>query len=403
MYPTHYIFNHFNKTGGTSLVSVFRANLDAADISPTLLDNEIRMMPERFEHYRLITGHLTLPTHMRFSCSRYSMTLLREPVARVVSSYSYWRKALERNILTTAAKEMSFADFVHYFIDSPLINNNYSHFYAAVGDDCPGYPPDAAARLAAAKSNLAAFDFVGITEEFPRSVRLLCHELGWRVPDAIPHVNRSGSENLLSEIDSQTLEILQARNQLDSELYRYAARLLHAREALMLSGSTAASPRTLERNRLVPLALPRAFDRRAIIQKVAAIWSPDEPSRVLEVTVDFATTTEMAELSLHVQVHDTLGNLIWTANTTNDLLDLDWDAAFSSRAKFLLKCELPQGVYLVSVGLFDPRRYGFFEHWIDRATLFEVTLAPIANPARSQRLQLQSFQSTLDTSVRLRV
>ena len=178
MLPKHYIFNHIPKTGGNSLLAVCRDNLEPAEISPHLTDHEIRLMPAaRFEHYKLIAGHFSVLTQAGFCRSRYSMTLLRDPIKRIFSAYTFWRTAPEYNPVTSNAKESSFTDFVRYFADSPaIIHNPYTHHFAAIGRDCPGYSADAAALMATAKHNLAAFDFVGICEELGRSLRLLCHE-----------------------------------------------------------------------------------------------------------------------------------------------------------------------------------------------------------------------------------
>jgi hypothetical protein len=159
------------------------------------------------------------------------MTLLRDPIRRIFSTYTFWRTASEKPV-DSQGKELPFADFVRYFMDSPaIIHNPYTHHLAAIGRDCGAYPADESALLAAAKRNLAAFNFVGICEEFARSVSLLCAELGWRAPAAMPHENRTASEDRFGGIDSQTMEILRDRNRLDLELYKYAVELFHGREA----------------------------------------------------------------------------------------------------------------------------------------------------------------------------
>jgi len=119
MLPTHYIFNHIPKTGGITLLTICRSNLAASQISPHLTEHEIRLIPAaRFERYTLVAGHFSILTQAGFCRSRYSMTLLRDPILRIVSAYTYWRLAAEHNPVTTKAKELSFADFVRYFKDS---------------------------------------------------------------------------------------------------------------------------------------------------------------------------------------------------------------------------------------------------------------------------------------------
>ena len=400
MLPKHYIFNHIPKTGGNSLLAVCRDNLEPAEISPHLTDHEIRLMPAaRFEHYKLIAGHFSVLTQAGFCRSRYSMTLLRDPIKRIFSAYTFWRTAPEYNPVTSNAKESSFTDFVRYFADSPaIIHNPYTHHLAAIGRDCPGYSADAAALLATAKHNLAAFDFVGICEELGLSLRLLCHELGWQSPANIPHENRTSSEVYFEKIEPQALEILRDRNQLDMELYNDAVEYLQTREDSAAKSNTAFPP-PVEPNRFVPFPTPCKMCRRAIVQSVSATWLPDESVPILEITVNFRTLAPLPELSLGIQVNDAAGNIVWGTSTSRESLDLEYEMGHDCRAALLVECELPQDTYYVTVALSEPRRLGFHEHWIDHATLFTVAPPRVARSRYVRGMRSQEFRSTVVRNV----
>jgi len=383
MLPTHYIFNHIPKTGGITLLTICRCNLAAAQISPHLTEHEIRLIPAaRFERYTLVAGHFSILTQAGFCRSRYSMTLLRDPILRIVSAYTYWRLAAEHNPVTTKAKELSFADFVRYFKDSPaIVQNPYTYHFAGIGRDFPRYPADASALLAAAKDNLAAFDFVGICEEFERSARLLCGELGWHLPQPIPHENRTLSGTERESIDPETIDTLRDYNRLDLELYTYGVDLFRAH----------AKP--IEPNRLVPFPIARAPDRRAVIRSASAIWAPGENSRLLELTVRFQAKVSVAELSLGVQINDAAGKVVWGTSTSNENLVLNYQTNCDSRATFFVQCDLPRGLYFLTVALSEPRRLGFQDHWIDRAALFEVAPPRAAAGPYVRGMKLQEFRS----------
>jgi hypothetical protein len=384
------VFNHIPKTGGNSLLSICRANLDASQISPHLNDHEIRLLPAaRFEEYRLITGHFSVLTQSAFCRSRYSMTLLRDPIRRIFSAYTFWRTATEHNPVTSKAKEVSFADFVRYFTDSPaIVHNPYTHHFAAIGRDRPGYPAAASALLARAKENLAAFDFVGICEELGRSARLLCKELCWPPPAEIPHENRSSSESWYGEIDQRTMGVLRERNQLDLELYEYALQLFMTREA-------GGACEEVEPNRFVPFPIPYNLERRAAVRSVSAAWVPDESSRMLEIAVNFRTRAPIAELSMGIQVNDGAGNIVWGTSTSRESLELHYEVGRDSRAAYVLECELPRGLYFVTVSLSEPRRLGFHEHWIDHATSFTVAPPRVARSRYMRGMRSQEFWSNV--------
>jgi len=353
------------------------------------------MPAARLEHYKLIRGHFSLLSQSRFCRSRYSLTLLREPIHRIFSTYSYWRTQ-PHSPLTAKAKELSFADFVRYFADSPaVIHNPYTHLVAAVGRNCAAYPSDEDALLAAAKRNLAAFDFVGIFEEFERSVRLLCAQLGWRAPAAVPHENRTSSGDRFGGIDPQTMGILRDHNQLDLELYDYAVQLFNAREA---GGAALASKfdANVEANRFAPFPLLSNSNRRAAIQSVSAQWVGGESSKLLEIAVGFKTNAAIAELSLNIQVTGKNGDMALNTSTWLECLELEHEPGRSCRAAFLVECELPEGLYFVTVALSEPRRFGFYEHWIDHATLFTVEPSRAARSRYVRRMLSQEFSSIVD-------
>jgi hypothetical protein len=395
MLPTHYIFNHIPKTGGNTLLTICRRNLAAVEISPHLTEHEIRLMPAaRFEHFTLVAGHFSILTQAGFCRSRYSMTLLRDPILRIASAYTYWRLAAEHNPVTSKAKELSFADFVLYFIDSPaIVQNPYTYHFAGIGRDFPRYPADASALLAAAKDNLAAFDFIGICDEFERSARLLCGELGWQLPLPIPHDNRTSSQDKLGGIDPQTMEMLRDYNRLDVELYAYGVNLFQAREA-MNQGS--AGRRPVEANRFVPFPIPYAPDRRAVIRDVSARWVPGENSRMLEVTVGFGTNVQIADLDLGVQVNDAAGKVVWGTSTSHENLELNYEINCDCHAAFFVQCELPCGIYFVTAALSEPRRLGFHDHWIDRAAAFEVAPPRAAVSPYVRGMMLRDFRFVVD-------
>jgi Wzt C-terminal domain/Sulfotransferase family len=396
MLPTHYIFNHIPKTGGNTLLTICRHNLMPADFSPHLTEHEIRLMPAaRFERFPLVVGHFSVLTQAGFCRSRYSMTLLRDPILRIVSAYTYWRSAEESNPVTSKAKELPFAAFVHYFKDSPaIVQNPYTHQFAGIGRDFPRYPAEASALLAAAKKNLAAFDFIGICEEFERSARLLCGELGWQLPTPMPHENRSSSEDTLRGVDAETMEMLRGYNRLDLELYDYGLNLFHAREAAMQSG--AGCMRTAEANRFVPFPIPYAPERRAVIRDVSARWVAGEDSRMLELTVSFRAHVGIADLDLGVQVNDAAGKVVWGTSISRENLELNYEPGCDCHVSFFIQCELPCGIYFVTAALSEPRRLGFHEHWIDHAAAFEVTPPRVAVSPYVRGMMRQGFRSTID-------
>lgn len=345
---------------------------------------------EQFQQFRLIAGHFSLPSHELIARDRYSLTVLRDPIRTIFSTYTFWRGAPEQNLATLAAKNLSFPDFVKYFECSPaVISNPFTHHFAGLSRELACDDTSGPTLLAMAKHNLSAFHFVGICEEFERSARLLCRELSWHVPVPLPHENRSGSEKSIADIDERTMEILRERSALDFELYAYAVAIFGEREQASLdsagsrhdvdvacegAGGPCQGPRDRSHGRtFLPFPAPSKTGRQARVEAAVTSWLPDEQSRLLELAVRFRTKVEIPDLILGVAIFDASGNNLWGTNTALEGLELRNEPDCTCCASFLLHCSAPLGIYSVTVALHQPRNLGFHDHWLDRATSFEVT------------------------------
>ncbi len=407
MNPWRYVFNHIPKSGGTSLLVVCRQNLKDREISPHLHEHHVRLVrPERFEAYRLIAGHFSLLTQAGFSRSRYSMTLLRDPVRTILSTYNFWRNAPKHDPVTAHAKNLSFDEFVIRFENSPaIINNPYTHHFAAIGHDYPGTPDDHELLLKVAKSNLAAFNFVGICEEFGRSIQLLCSELNWRMPAVMPHENQSRPTQTLEQISPETMKRLRARTQVDSELYTYGKELFKERFRRMQQRASFSQekhgnphPEQIGEfeshvNRFVPFPLPYSVQREAEIRKVTAEWDQSEQDRTMRITVDYWAGKQMTDLMAGILIHDADGNVVYGTNTMLESVPLEISAGGEGQVRFLLRCDLPSGLYSVTGALAHCWQPGAHYDWIDRATVFQVH-AHRAQPSGHVRVhRVESKQS----------
>jgi hypothetical protein len=336
------------------------------------------------ERYRLIRGHFSLRTDARLADCRYRMTLLRDPIRRIVSKYRFWRLSPEVTPVTSIAKTRSFADFVRFFEDSPaVIRNRYTFHFAGIGRDCPAYPADERGLLAQAQRNLASFDFAGITEQLGESAQVLCRDLGWSCPREIPRENATGSERLLHDIDSRTLDLLRERNRLDLELYEFARELFR---------QAAAGTRPSVDRRFRPFPMPESPARAASIRQVSATWSGREPVPSLEINVDFETTRELPGLSAGVLVHDAQGRVVWGTSTLAEGHALNATPGRTWRLTFEVDFPVPPGLYSVTAALAELRLLGLHHHWMDRASFFEVAGGgkTVRHPIRLRRISPRS-------------
>jgi len=395
MPPYRYVFNHFPKTAGSSFLALCRHNLAESEISPPLVENQLReARVERFQRYRLIRGHFGIASQMRVAPDRYSMTLLRDPIRRTASLYSYWRTLSDQNAAVAKARESSFAEFVRYYAESPVVVcNPYTHHFAALRINILGTLADDDTLLAFARQNLAAFDFVGICEEFEASAQLLCRELDWRMPAEVPRENVSGSERTFEQIDRETMDLLVERNRLDLELYEYGRALFHQRcdeagRAAQRPGRSALGRcAQTEPGRFVLFPLKPVTERIAAVHQVSAGWQGGAALQTLEIAIKFRTRERIDDLAIGVTIHSADGEWVYSTNTAVERRGVENAPDRDCYALFTLDCGLAPGSYVLTVGLTQLRRLGIHCDRIEGAATFEVP---------------SDHQSTADRTVSLR-
>src|SRR5262249_32887625 len=147
------------------------------------------------------------------------VTVLREPVARVVSLYRYWRPNPDPSVAAHFKAGISLHDFVAREITEQT-NNHMCRMIA-------GIPPEAGLAikeqwlLDLALHNLRRhYALVGTQEKLKEFISALASWLGWGAVD-VPHINESAGDP--TELDDKTLAAIREQNALDIKLYEYVA------------------------------------------------------------------------------------------------------------------------------------------------------------------------------------
>ncbi|MBE9102935.1 sulfotransferase family 2 domain-containing protein [Vacuolonema iberomarrocanum] len=191
------------------------------------------LSPEERQQFHLVTGHYPFGLHEVLDKPAAYITMLRNPVDRVISLYNHMRRK-ERHKHHEKIQRMTLQDFLED--ETFLEADNYQvRQLAGIGwyDGYVGYGACAQEHLTRAQENIKHhFLLAGITEKFDQSILLFRYLLGWSTP-FYKRINvHSGnnsynnSEGKHIEIDSTIIKLVEERNQLDIELYRYVDRLL---------------------------------------------------------------------------------------------------------------------------------------------------------------------------------
>jgi hypothetical protein len=235
-------FLHVPKTGGKTIAAVLRSKYpDEVLYLNTLYQpfEEIDEIPiEERRRARVVTGHFHYGVHRHLPQQCDYITMLREPVGRVLSIYRFIRgnpKHWFHDELV--GSNMSLDEFVETAGD-PGVDNQQTRLLSGMGAgeelalDSSGHlerrDPLAldAEALAAAKRNLDRCLVVGLTERFDESFILMRRALGWRLP---MYMTRNVSKGPKPAPPSErTLAMIRDRNRFDLDLYDHAKRRLAA-------------------------------------------------------------------------------------------------------------------------------------------------------------------------------
>lgn len=231
--PRQVIFLHLVKTAGTTLNQVL--DREYANILSFYIAKESKELFEGFKeklknnNAGLIRGHFEFGWHAFLTRPFVYITLLREPVARVISEYYYILGKTDHPLYDqVAAKNLSIADFVKNWKHPDVQTRKISGLTFAKNSGIPqNIEINDRNMLKIAKENLDKyFAVVGLTEKFDETLILLKREFGWDWP-FYTRKNVTRNKVARENIPASTIEIIKEYNQLDIELYEYAKQLFN--------------------------------------------------------------------------------------------------------------------------------------------------------------------------------
>lgn len=215
------IFSHIPKTGGLTMRRIIDHHFRPGHIfkyPPHPKAKKLKKLKKSdTAPIRCVYGHCRFGVHRYFHQPFKYITMLRDPVSRIISAY-YFIRSSPSNKMHKKVSKMSFEDFVFSQSQedySPL-SNHQTRFISGKNE------PD----LGLAKQNLKNhYAFVGITEMYPESVFLLNRTMGW------PHFSYT-KENVTKNkpkrapISDEVIQYLKQKNQLDYQLYELCKKRL---------------------------------------------------------------------------------------------------------------------------------------------------------------------------------
>lgn len=259
------IFMHIPKTGGMSMFTAFSALwgtaiADLYDVSARNagLAEKAVQDPGKI----LYCGHYAFGLHEWLGRPAYYASVLREPVARIVSLYHYCQpmfKAYGKRLQLAGgdmAKLAAQPDLSDFYLDFPNcltgtptpeaffaspcaeLDNGMVRRFSGYGLN-PAPCPDAA--LALAKQNITQhFSVVGLLERYPQTLQLMASTFNLPALNA-NHVNANRQKKDQAPLSDAIMDKIRQMNRLDLALYdwvsqRFEAQLAQPQAPLRVAG-----------------------------------------------------------------------------------------------------------------------------------------------------------------------
>ncbi len=221
------VFIHIPKTGGMTMHAMIRDLYKPCElhkINPAVesIEKYQSLSRGRKDELKVIYGHMDYWIHELLPPNSRYVTLMRNPVERVVSHYRYVRRTAS-NPLRELAMQSSLEDWVaqcglHEMDNGQTRRLSGSTDFVKFGE-CP------AEMLEQAKHNVQRnFALVGLTERFDETYGLMSKLFDWPIKHYPPR-NVARQKSGIKEIPVRTIRLIEKLNALDMELYAHATRL----------------------------------------------------------------------------------------------------------------------------------------------------------------------------------
>ncbi|MBX9951050.1 MAG: sulfotransferase family 2 domain-containing protein [Candidatus Obscuribacterales bacterium] len=227
------VLTHIQKTAGNSIIAYLRrcltvdriARIHEFEMSPR--EDIERAVAEKFGHFDVLAGHIPFCRRVdELTAPRESIniSILREPVDRVVSLYYYLRANASwlgqgQTIIEKKITLESFANSEAYFDN---------HMVRMLCDLEPIAVPLGACTkemLEQAKINIVKhFLLVGLTEQTPEFLAVLARLFCFSLED-VPSENVNKQRSSISSVSKEALNAIAKHNSYDVELYEFVQKL----------------------------------------------------------------------------------------------------------------------------------------------------------------------------------
>jgi hypothetical protein len=271
------IFLHVPKTAGTTLNRLIEWEypiLQMYSIDPVFFiwsNKHLRKLsPSRLRSIRMFKGHMLFGLHEFLPQPASYITVLREPVDRVLSSFYFMRSYKLHPLYWKFRREnWTLEDFVHW---SPR-TDVHCKIIAGADYESPCTPEIYARALANIDRH---FTVVGLSERLEESLALMKLRYGWKL-ESYSSFNVTRARPKKRDLPQSTLDLIREKNSFDVALYDFASKRFeeevnrNASEVARITGELNAARERDREGSAATLFSLRSAGRKALSRAYSAI------------------------------------------------------------------------------------------------------------------------------------
>ncbi len=220
------IYLHIPKTGGTTVHAICEHQYSPAEYCYLDHQPDIYTMSEAERMaIRFLRGSFWFGIHEQVSSPFTYITLLRDPVKRVVSLYDYTRQIAEHN-MHPVTTQYTLPEIYARKLHKEALDNGQTRRISGVWDQVPHGKIDEEIFSLAKQNLIDHFSVVGVTERFNETLLLIQELTGWR---SITYVKQNTARDVQAKktvLTAAEKEQIASYNHWDQQLYHFASELL---------------------------------------------------------------------------------------------------------------------------------------------------------------------------------
>lgn len=230
--PRKLFFDHLPKCGGTTLHGFLFKHYQPEKVFRILsiikggpIEAQVQAFLDKPEEeryaYDLIFGHHAFQFIDYIHPEMYKITMLREPVDRIISHYYFVKRNKKHHLYEqVTSSQMSLERYVTSGISEELDNWYVKHF-SGLDEETVYADPDYA--LDCAKRGLTKFDLVGVLSQMDDFIAKLKKDVNLKGTFHVKNkANKTQDRPKVSEVSAEAIEAIKRVNSLDIALYEWA-------------------------------------------------------------------------------------------------------------------------------------------------------------------------------------